>query len=369
MDQNQNVTTIMADTLPIQLDLMQRGYVDALVGQLPYSMGFQAALTAVEVLDKVGQGVLSWPTETILGTHQLEVLRVPAGQSESSSSSELIDLEGQGMEIQERFIGLSISFAGGKEMSLWETLAFENTIDGWFLSFFKEQGVSATGAGDFETRVTVTQQNVTDAGNIITFDQAITFIALDGALEPSDYVTMPFLNVKENRNLASSLIGSIDAFKDVQAPIPRPVFPIKETTTCSSEEDGSFPTVIAATFAAAGAVGALIVAVSVYKLCSCSPNKLKVIRKQEESMDDNLQATDQSDNAESGNSSLLSSDQPTSSTVQAVAAIDLPSFKDQVQTNVSDREYVAQINRRLPRRPTGKELPVADAQLLGKISC
>ena len=42
VDRNRDVLTVIADTLPIQLDLMQTSYVDALVGQLPYNMGYQS---------------------------------------------------------------------------------------------------------------------------------------------------------------------------------------------------------------------------------------------------------------------------------------------------------------------------------------
>jgi len=80
VDSNPDVLTIIADTLPIQLDLMQTSHVDALVGQLPYNMGYQVALTIIEIVEKVSKGVPlqdSLPTDIIFGTHQLEVLRIP----------------------------------------------------------------------------------------------------------------------------------------------------------------------------------------------------------------------------------------------------------------------------------------------------
>ena len=81
VDTNRNVLTVIADTLPIQLELMQTSHVDALVGQLPYGMGYQSAQTIIKVLDDVNKkGVPleeAAPSDVIFGTHQLEVLRIP----------------------------------------------------------------------------------------------------------------------------------------------------------------------------------------------------------------------------------------------------------------------------------------------------
>lgn len=81
VDSNRDVLTIIADTLPVQLTLMQKSYVDALVGQLPYNMGYQSA----DVLLQAFRGIVdegvpldeTLPTDIVPITHQLEVLRIP----------------------------------------------------------------------------------------------------------------------------------------------------------------------------------------------------------------------------------------------------------------------------------------------------
>lgn len=81
VDANRDVLTVIADTLPVQLQLMQTSYVDALVGQLPYGMGFQSVKTLLKILQAVDNGTSLNETlpmgDTIFGTHQLEVLRIP----------------------------------------------------------------------------------------------------------------------------------------------------------------------------------------------------------------------------------------------------------------------------------------------------
>ena len=80
VDSNRNILTIIADTLPVQMALMQTSYVDALVGQLPYNMGEQSAQTLIKVLDTLQEGGTLDEvglTDSIFGTHQLEVLRIP----------------------------------------------------------------------------------------------------------------------------------------------------------------------------------------------------------------------------------------------------------------------------------------------------
>ena len=80
VDTYPDVLTIIADALPVQLELMQRSYVDALVGQLPYNMGYQSVESVKDVYEELRDGValpdVQLP-DTIFGTHQLEILRIP----------------------------------------------------------------------------------------------------------------------------------------------------------------------------------------------------------------------------------------------------------------------------------------------------
>ena len=71
VDANRNITTIHTDATPRQMQLMGEGYVDGLVGQLPYQMG----MAAMEILLQVMEGIP--PKQKIYGTHLIEILSVP----------------------------------------------------------------------------------------------------------------------------------------------------------------------------------------------------------------------------------------------------------------------------------------------------
>jgi len=68
---NYNTTSVVADTIPVQMDIMNAGFVDGLVGQLPYAIGS----LFVQVLLNITEGKKL--EEDVYGTHVLEVLRVP----------------------------------------------------------------------------------------------------------------------------------------------------------------------------------------------------------------------------------------------------------------------------------------------------
>jgi len=71
MDKNAHMTMVASETLPVAIDLMNRGYVDGLVGQLPFEMG----VLSVDSLLKIhkGQDI----EETVYGTSFMEVLLFP----------------------------------------------------------------------------------------------------------------------------------------------------------------------------------------------------------------------------------------------------------------------------------------------------
>jgi ABC-type sugar transport system substrate-binding protein len=68
---NRNIMLVVGDTLQSQMDLMNRGYVNGLVGQLPFEMGSQS----MDVLLQIMQG--EEVETTIHGTAFLEVVRFP----------------------------------------------------------------------------------------------------------------------------------------------------------------------------------------------------------------------------------------------------------------------------------------------------
>ena len=71
VNQYRNMTTIVADSADIQILLMNQGYVDGLVGQLPFQMGNFSMLALLNIAQ--GKAL----RETYFGTHLLEILRVP----------------------------------------------------------------------------------------------------------------------------------------------------------------------------------------------------------------------------------------------------------------------------------------------------
>ena len=68
---NPNLTLVVGDSLPIQVDSLNQGYVNGLVGQLPYQMG----QFVVDILDKILDGEKI--DETIFGTSLIEMLKFP----------------------------------------------------------------------------------------------------------------------------------------------------------------------------------------------------------------------------------------------------------------------------------------------------
>ena len=71
VDDNRNMKLIVGDTLPSQIELMNRGYVNGLVGQLPFQMGEQSMDVLLKIVD--GKDV----EMQIYGTAFLEVVRFP----------------------------------------------------------------------------------------------------------------------------------------------------------------------------------------------------------------------------------------------------------------------------------------------------
>ena len=71
VDQNRHLKTVVADSFDIQIELIKEGYVDGLVGQLPFQIGELSA----KVLMQINQEVPL--RDHIYGPHLLETLRVP----------------------------------------------------------------------------------------------------------------------------------------------------------------------------------------------------------------------------------------------------------------------------------------------------
>jgi ABC-type sugar transport system substrate-binding protein len=70
-NRDRNITLVSGDAMPNQLEFLSRGYVQGLVGQLPYQMGFMAMKTLYDLAEG---GVVS---QEIMGTNLLTHLEIP----------------------------------------------------------------------------------------------------------------------------------------------------------------------------------------------------------------------------------------------------------------------------------------------------
>jgi ABC-type sugar transport system substrate-binding protein len=75
VDANRNITYVVADTLPIQIEHLSTGYVNGLVGQDPYQMGVQTMNVLLEHATNGGNGTVQ--TGDMFGTAFMEMVRVP----------------------------------------------------------------------------------------------------------------------------------------------------------------------------------------------------------------------------------------------------------------------------------------------------
>jgi hypothetical protein len=76
VNQNRNITTVVGDSLQVQVELMSQGFVNGLVGQLPYQMGEFSAGQLFRMHQRLDRNETA-DEQTVLGTHMLEILRVP----------------------------------------------------------------------------------------------------------------------------------------------------------------------------------------------------------------------------------------------------------------------------------------------------
>ena len=85
VDRNRDLTLVVADTLPVQVDLLTNGYVNGLVGQVPYQMGVECVrnLNAYDPQNVSNHG-------EILGTSVMEFVRVPLSLPEPDIDRNLL---------------------------------------------------------------------------------------------------------------------------------------------------------------------------------------------------------------------------------------------------------------------------------------
>jgi ABC-type sugar transport system substrate-binding protein len=67
-----NITLLCGDAMPLQLEYLERGYVDGLLGQLPYEMGFAAIANLKKLVEGKGNDL-----KTIQGTNVLAHVKIP----------------------------------------------------------------------------------------------------------------------------------------------------------------------------------------------------------------------------------------------------------------------------------------------------
>jgi hypothetical protein len=76
VDNNRDLAVVVADAMPHQVELMERGYADGLVGQLPYQSG-EVCIDTLLQLQESGNPERDPDNELIFGTNLSLLLRVP----------------------------------------------------------------------------------------------------------------------------------------------------------------------------------------------------------------------------------------------------------------------------------------------------
>jgi len=75
--------------------------------------------------------------------------------------------------------------------------------------------------------------------NRIVYDQTMSYIALPGAQDAENYITLPYLDGEENRNYVARLVSSLDAFPEDTVPSTVSCPTIQSTENAPSGDDSS----------------------------------------------------------------------------------------------------------------------------------
>jgi hypothetical protein len=167
-----------------------------------------------------------------------------------------------------------VIYEGVGELSNDDLRGVEIVTSSWYTEFFAERESArrrrnlqtTVAVKDMETTIEVTGQDASNGANTVTYTQKISYIALDGALPPIQYITLPFRNDMANVDYGTSLRLNMTAFERILLPIEEPT--VGKAPPENEDNDGGDDGLSAgaiAGIAIAGAVGAGIVAIGGYR--------------------------------------------------------------------------------------------------------
>jgi len=143
--------------------------------------------------------------------------------------------------VRVKVIGITLEFVRIEKLDKEEIEKFQEVTKDWYEGFFQEQSgrrnlqetfAAAADVRNMTTNITVTGQDflASDAAkgrphnvDTIKYDQELEYVAYEDALQPEEYIRMPFLDPEKNKEYGDMLSASIPAFVFVETPISPPI--------------------------------------------------------------------------------------------------------------------------------------------------
>lgn len=199
----------------------------------------------------------------------------------------------QGTPVDVVIKNINIVFSNVSQLSDAETVQFELVTDTWFNEFYatmrrrvlrNSRGLQRDLVKNMNSTIMFQKQQVISGNNTITYDQRLNYTALPGASSSSEYVTLPFPDMKANTDYRNRLMTNITAFAKVGAPIMIPIIgdmsapspvPSSDSKSLSS---GAIGGIVVAAVAVFGIIGYIAyVNVKKKELARASPNAVAAL--------------------------------------------------------------------------------------------
>lgn len=171
----------------------------------------------------------------------------------------------EGVPVQEDFSGLTLVFNGAGKLADSEKNQFQLLMKEWFENYFRERSgtrkLQRLAARDMETTILVTDQLValSESGefivNTLTYDQTMMFKSSSTIVNARNYLTLPFLDVDTNEQLAATLSTGIDAFEALRSPIDAPRIPSATDPSDNGGSDSNLGVIVGAVVGAVVVIG------------------------------------------------------------------------------------------------------------------
>ena len=169
-----------------------------------------------------------------------------------------------GMSVDTALRGISIQFVNAGVLEDDEIETFQTTMASWFNNYYLQDSgdnnsssnstsspqsrrlqdstiADRTAVRDMSSTITVTNQEVETMDgartNTVTYEQFLTYVALEGAADPEEYATLPFLDDASNVALGLEL-REFQNFDDVRLPLQVPNVPDQSQIRDSGDDDG-----------------------------------------------------------------------------------------------------------------------------------